>query len=290
MPRTYSNTLYAKLGVSPDASAQDIESAYKVLEQTYRPGGAYVDDVMHLAFTEIFNAAVILRNPKRRKAYDQGYIDDRGRQTEAGAARAARIRTIGFGGGILLAGLAGFMIISSWMGASTPAALRGTDRLENKTASTPEPQGAPETQDIAPTSAPRPQEQASKPDVTPPGVTSSVQPDDRDYLPPQAVNEPEAPAGHKPPEHVRPAAKRYASLSRKSTAVQPKQELNFPRPEQRRLASASKPAQRDVQSYIWFGWPPLPHHEPMRISESLRSAHCLACLTNHNADCSAACR
>ena len=290
LPRSYSNTLYAKLGISPDSSAQDIEAAYKVLEQTYRPGGAYVDDVMHLAFTEIFNAAAILRNPKRRKAYDQGYIDDQGRQTEAGASRAARIRTIGFGGGILLAGLAGFMIVSSWMGASTPAALGGADRLENKTASASDPRGAPEPHAIAPTSAPRRQEQASKPDVKPPGMSSPVHADDRDYLPPQAVNEPEAPGEHKPPEHVRPAAKRYASLPRKSTAAQPKQELNSPRPEQRRLAGASKPAQQDVQSYIWFGWPPLPHHEPMRISESLRSAHCLACLTNHNADCSAACR
>ena len=83
-PRGPYSKLYAKLGVSPDASAEDIELAYKVLEQTYRPGGAYLDDVMHLAFTEIANAAAILRNPRTRKAYDQGYIDERGRRTKAG--------------------------------------------------------------------------------------------------------------------------------------------------------------------------------------------------------------
>ncbi len=291
-PRGPYSKLYAKLGVSPDASAEDIELAYKVLEQTYRPGGAYLDDVMHLAFTEIANAAAILRNPRTRKAYDQGYIDERGRRTKAGMARAARIRTIAFGSAFLLAGLAGVMIMSSGVVTPINRASEGADSLKKETQATPQVKITPQSQAIEPASPPRPQEQASKPDVKPPGGSPAVHADDRDYLPPQAAFGPSAPAGDRPVGHVRPTGKRYASLPRKSAAApQPRQDQpNAPRPEQRRLtclSKPSKPAQQDVQSYIWFGWPP---HQPLRISESLRSAHCLACLTNHSADCSAACR
>ncbi len=287
-PRSPNNKLYAKLGVSPDASAEDIESAYKVLEQTYRPGGAYADDVMHLAFTEISNAAEILRNPRKRKAYDQGYIDERGRPTKAGAARAARIRTVGLGSGLLLASVAGFGILSSWMTTPTNHAFEETVHVENRNAPAAEPQVLPQPQAVLPASAPRPQEQASKPDAQP-SSTPPVPADDRDYLPPQEASEQKAPDGDTPAGHAQPAEKRDASIPRKSAAApQPRQDQhNLPRPEQQRLAPLSKPAHQDVQSYVWFGWPP---HQPLRISESLRSAHCLACLTNHNADCSEACQ
>ncbi len=287
-PRSPYNTLYAKLGVSADASAEDIESAYKVLEQTYRPRGAYVDDVMHLAFTEISNAAAILRNPRTRKAYDQGYIDERGIRTKAGAARAARVRAFGLGSGLLLASLAGFMIISSWTGTQTRGASQGTDHVEDKIAPVIEPQAAAQAEAISPASTPQPQEQASKPDVQQPPLSPPVHADDRDYLPPQEALDPKTPAGDQPAVPVQPAGNPYSSIPRKSAGLpQPRQDQqNLPRQEQRRPAWLSKPAQQHVQSTIRFGWPP---HQSLRISESLRSAYCLACLTNHNADCSTAC-
>ena len=87
--------------------------AYRVLEQAYRPGGAYVDDVMHLAFTEISRAASILSNPKTRKLYDRGYIDEFGKPTKAGLARTSRVRTAVFSCGALFAiGLAALAVFT----------------------------------------------------------------------------------------------------------------------------------------------------------------------------------
>lgn len=85
-------SLYGKLGVSPDASPRDIRAAYEVLKSAYCPGGAYLDDAMYKAFSEIRNAAKILCNPRTRRRYDLGYIDEDGRQTGAGRAHAVRLR------------------------------------------------------------------------------------------------------------------------------------------------------------------------------------------------------
>ena len=110
---TSHSKLYANLGVPPGASTEAIRRAYSVLEDTYRPGGAYVDDVMHLAFTEISRAASILGDPKTRKLYDQGYIDDFGKPTKAGLARTLRVRTAVLSCGALFAiGLAGLAIFT----------------------------------------------------------------------------------------------------------------------------------------------------------------------------------
>jgi hypothetical protein len=43
-----------------------------------------------------------------------------------------------------------------------------------------------------------------------------------------------------------------------------------------------------LQSYIWFGGP-APASGLLRTSQTLKTAHCLACLTDHQADCSRAC-
>ena len=86
-------SLYGKLGISPDASPRDIRAAYEVLKSAYCPGGAYLDDAMYKAFSEIRNAAKILCNPRTRRRYDLGYIDEDGRQTGAGRAHAVRLRT-----------------------------------------------------------------------------------------------------------------------------------------------------------------------------------------------------
>ena len=86
-------SLYGKLGISPNASPRDIRAAYEVLKSAYCPGGAYLDDGMYKAFSEIRNAAKILCNPRTRRRYDLGYIGEDGRQTAAGRAHAVRLRT-----------------------------------------------------------------------------------------------------------------------------------------------------------------------------------------------------
>ncbi len=145
------NTLYAKLGVPPGVSTEAIQRAYKVLEETYRPGGAYVDDVMHLAFTEISRAASILGNPKTRKLYDQGYIDEFGKRTKAGLARASRVRTAVLAGSFLSIGFAGLAIFG--IGHSNGP-------LESASHINPPAQRAPEAS--LPVSMPRPPEQTQK--------------------------------------------------------------------------------------------------------------------------------
>jgi curved DNA-binding protein CbpA len=86
-------SLYGTLGISPDASPRDIRAAYEVLESAYCPGGAYIDDAMYKAFSEIRNAAKVLCNPRMRRRYDLGYIGEDGLQTGAGRAHAVRVRT-----------------------------------------------------------------------------------------------------------------------------------------------------------------------------------------------------
>ena len=164
------------------------------------------------------------------------------------------------GSGLLLAGLAGFVVISSWIGTPANRAPGGTDRVENKTAPATESQAAAQPQVIPSASAPRPQVQASKPDVKPTAGSLPVHTDDRDYLPPEAVYEPKASASDKPPGRARETGKRYVSIPRKSAAVpQPRQDQpHLPRPEQQRVSRPSKSAHQNVQSYICLGWPPHP--------------------------------
>ncbi|MGA7328683.1 MAG: DnaJ domain-containing protein [Rhodomicrobium sp.] len=111
--RRQPNILYAKLGVSPDASAEAIRSAYRVLEGVYCPDGAYSDDVMQHAFLEISNAAGIPCNPRTRWLYDCGYIDERGRPTRAGSERASRLRRLRISGALI--SFAVLFIIAFWV-------------------------------------------------------------------------------------------------------------------------------------------------------------------------------
>ena len=99
-------SLYGKLGISPNASPRDIRAAYEVLKSAYCPGGAYLDDAMYKAFSEIRNAAKILCIPRSRRRYDLGYIDEDGGQTIAGRAHAVRLRTAGATGAAAFAVLA----------------------------------------------------------------------------------------------------------------------------------------------------------------------------------------
>jgi curved DNA-binding protein CbpA len=76
------NNLYAKLGLSSNATPKAIRYAYYALAKAYHPDGEPRDEVMEKAFAEISAAAAILRNPKMRSLYDRGYIDETGKRMD----------------------------------------------------------------------------------------------------------------------------------------------------------------------------------------------------------------
>jgi curved DNA-binding protein CbpA len=247
---TLHSKLYATLGVSPGASTEAIRRAYRVLEDAYRPGGAYVDDVMHLAFTEISRAASILGAPKTRKLYDQGYIDEFGKPTKAGLARKSRVRTAIFSSSALFAiGLAGLAVF----------AVESQNRESG------------------------PMESATD--------AASVQRASELSPPPTADQTLKSVSNDKPALQGSDGAAPLQAGAR-DPAIQAAQakprERRTPNPERRRVARLSKPGPGIVQSYIWFG-APAPVSRPIRAAQTLKTAHCLACLTDHRADCSRTC-
>jgi curved DNA-binding protein CbpA len=282
-PRSTSHDkLYAKLGVPPDASTEAIRRAYRVLEDAYRPGGAYVDDVMHLAFTDISRAASILGNPKTRKLYDRGYIDEFGKRTRTGRVRASRVRTAVLACAFLSIGFAGLAVFSFDSSNSPPESASLTNPPTQRAA-----------QALPPVSQPRPPEEtqksASNEKSGSQGLKASLplQADTREYLPPEAKD---APENH--PRQDSSESSPRLSVPPKSPAIQGARgkpaERRTPNPERRRLARLSRTGPQMLQSYIWFGRP-APNSGPIRASQTLRTAHCLACLTDHGADCSRAC-
>ena len=242
---------------------------------------------MHLAFTEISRAASILGNPKTRKLYDQGYIDEFGKQTETGRARTSRVRAALLAGALLSTGFAGLAVFGI-----------GQRDGPLESASHVNPPAQRVSQASQPVSIPRPPEEKQKSasneksesqglDAAPP-----LQADARDYLPPQTLDGSGRHPGHEFPEGSREPARRLALLPKgaavKSAQAKPA-ERRTPNPERRRLARLSRSGPQMLQSYIWFGGP-APASASIRASQTLKSAHCLACLTDHQADCSQACR
>ena len=273
--------LYAKLGVAPDASIEAIRDAHKVLEDTYRPGGAYIDDVMHQAYMEIAGAAAILTNPKTRKLYDQGDIDDRGKPTEVGLAKASRARKTVLAGALVLACLGGLLILAF---RDKPSSVRTAEGAGNETAFTravnpaPSPSAKRQLAASVPTSA---EKDASVADSDVPRDQTStprepVQADARDYLPPDTVlhsggdRSEDSSIGGAPPSRI----------------SQRNIERNARKPERTKHAALLRPG--PSRQKLWLG-SVSQASDPAPISQSLRTAHCLACLTNHRAECIRAC-
>jgi hypothetical protein len=260
--------------------------AYKVLEQAYRPGGAYVDDVMHLAFTEISRAASILGNPKTRKLYDQGYIDEFGKPTKAGLARTSRARTAVFAGGALFAiGLAGLAVFT--VEPQNPR----IGPLESPNDAT----TAQHASQVSPTPATDQTLKSVFNDKPAPQGSDGAAPlhvGARDYLPPKTKDGPENPTRPVAPERPRALGAPSLFAAPKNPAIRGAQAEPGGRrtrnPERRRVARLSRTGPGMVQSYIWFG-APAPASRPIRASQTLKTAQCLACLTDHQADCSRAC-
>ncbi len=267
-PPRLSKRLYDKLGVAPDASIEAIRAAHKVLENAYRPDGAYVDDVMHQAFMEIAGAAAILTNPKTRKRYDQGYIDERGKPTKAGLANASRNRAVVLAG-VLASVCLGGLLILPFLALKKP----GVHSQEHEKASTPAPNpasvAAREPVIPAPASA-RKDADAGFGDGSkepPPATSAPREADARDYLPPDTVLH----SGRDRSGNSSIGAP-HPRLSRKDI------ERHARSPERSQRAPLSRPFDGAVQA-----------REPGPVSQSLRTAHCLACLTDHQAECAKAC-
>jgi curved DNA-binding protein CbpA len=276
--------LYEKLGVSPNSSAAEICAAYEVLERAYRPGGAYLDDVMHGAFMDISNAAALLRDPKDRKLYDLGYIDEAGRTTEFGRAHAKRRKRGLLLATLLIAGLAGFFAAGPEPDAEMPRSASASSAppktgIEAKlTTALDAPAAAPSDPKIE-KAAPAIESHHAEP------YPQRAQADSKDYLPaaaPAFANGPpdaKAPAPPRRQAMVRPAEPN-GKAKRETPARDTERE---PRP---RLVSKEPSG---WQSYIWLGGPP-PSQETVLASQTKRSARCLACLTDPFGDCGKSCR
>jgi curved DNA-binding protein CbpA len=105
--------LYAVLGLSRNASADEIKNAYYTLARAYHPDGAPRDEVLENAFAKIAAAATILRDPARRRQYDRGEINEQGEFTNLGRngrtrALAVRIFASALGVGLVLMSVAAY--------------------------------------------------------------------------------------------------------------------------------------------------------------------------------------
>jgi curved DNA-binding protein CbpA len=283
-PRGRKNGLYAKLGISPNASQREIETAYRVLEQAYRPGGAYTDDVMHQAFLEISNAAAILADPRRRRLYDLNYIDETGNITQAGLARAARVRDAVIVAGISIAVIASLFIFN--FGGPVPEANHRTVQT------VPPPQKVVAAEPSPSKAAASPQleinSEANKPASQSPDAGATVEASTQDYLPPA-------------PLLKRQSAAEGASGQPNQGSVRPRRRSQYsnslgPEKLTRRLAQS---AERDGETGSRAAPAPggdneftgASHRGRIAASDSpaSRTAQCLACLTNDRANCSKTC-
>jgi curved DNA-binding protein CbpA len=306
-PRPAQRKLYAKLAVSPSASTEDIKSAYAVLKQAYCPDGAYSDDVMQQAFLDISDAAEILTNSRTRKLYDRGLIDENGRRTEAGLAHASKTRTVIRRGALLVFGLASAVALH-FLNAnptSSPNVAQGTDQtaLHNEhsnvtsaASSLPKPSDAgPQTVAKAdqpaipePSPATHGDRRAEVSKDTPPiSGSSHAEGRSHDYLPPETtVN-----AQNGLPQ-TSGATGRVRGQGPQKSGVSPepqrkRQAQSFDR--RRRSTSLNSAAPDMWRSNIWLPESFSHASDPASVTPTLRTAQCLACLTNDRANCSARC-
>lgn len=81
---------YFVLGVQPEASREEIKSAYRRLARVFHPDMNRDDFGAQERFAEINAAYQILGDPAKRKSFDEGLIDARGKPRPTGATRGPR--------------------------------------------------------------------------------------------------------------------------------------------------------------------------------------------------------
>jgi curved DNA-binding protein CbpA len=102
---------YALLGLTPNASDEEIRDAYYELAKAYHPDKRKHDEKAEEAFRAIARAAAILRDPERRSLYDRGII---GEATDLAVPREAPSRN-GYGRAVLV--FLATLIMTSVVGA-----------------------------------------------------------------------------------------------------------------------------------------------------------------------------
>jgi curved DNA-binding protein CbpA len=89
---------YQLLQVGPDVSRRDLKLAYYEISRTYHPNSAHTDDAgvrdyCHRITKVVTEAYCVLRDPRRRKAYDAHLDSGGGMRIQLAAARAAHAKT-----------------------------------------------------------------------------------------------------------------------------------------------------------------------------------------------------
>src|SRR5687767_14637681 len=84
---------YSILGVSKDASKEEIRKAYRKLAQQYHPDANKGDTAAETRFKEISEAHAVLSNDEKRKEYDEirTYAGDGGFGFGTGGGRRVRV-------------------------------------------------------------------------------------------------------------------------------------------------------------------------------------------------------
>jgi molecular chaperone DnaJ len=99
VPATEHKDYYKILGISRDASAEDVKKAYRRLARKYHPDVNPGDKSAEDRFKEIQEAHDILSDKKKRQMYDQfGFYSDAGAYPGAGAGAGAKPSDFGFSG------------------------------------------------------------------------------------------------------------------------------------------------------------------------------------------------
>ena len=83
---------YDVLGVSKNASAADIKSAYRKLAKKLHPDANKHDPKAATRFAELNSAYEILGEADKRKAFDRGEIDAEGKTRFQGFGAEPRLR------------------------------------------------------------------------------------------------------------------------------------------------------------------------------------------------------
>jgi molecular chaperone DnaJ len=99
VPATEHKDYYKVLGISRDASAEDVKKAYRRLARKYHPDVNPGDKSAEERFKEIQEAHDILSDKKKRQMYDQfGFYSDAGAYPGAGGGGTGKPSDFGFSG------------------------------------------------------------------------------------------------------------------------------------------------------------------------------------------------
>ena len=89
------------LGLLPHAKNEEIRNAYYSLAKLLHPDRQSASPEAEASFKSISQAATLLRDPARRRLYDQGDIDETGNATAAAFYNRRRVHLYIIGGACL---------------------------------------------------------------------------------------------------------------------------------------------------------------------------------------------